>query len=130
MKLGLPNLNAAGIAHYSALQKILHGLLGLLAETEKRSGELDMDKLKEMLSAEIVDMDDIKIRERKSVWFDTIVKVVESIPDGRGRRFPPSVIQYTHLQSIVTRMKKKKLLPDNIRVVKEGDNSCLVKSKK
>lgn len=125
-KLSNRNLPSGAADYYSAVQKVLYPIFVFLDEADKK-GEINMVKLKDSLSVEVVKLSDIQTSYRDSVWRDAIQKEVDDLAPGYAKLIDPNKISYGHLMSVVLRLQKNKQLDANIRVKKRGEKTYLVR---
>lgn len=125
-KLNQAALNTPAQAHFSAMQKILSTLFMFLNAAQQED-KVDMEKLRNSLAIQVVDIEDIEPRHRSSEIEDLIKATLEVLPSGQAALIDPQRIKYRHLSGKIGTMIKEKKIPSNVKVKKRGDKVYLIK---
>lgn len=116
--------NDSARASLDGVARVIANLLSVIHDIEKGQ-EVNMKAVKEGLIAEIINLDEISARRRSSELEDKIKETLDKIPDGKAAKMQN--INYGHLSTKISQMKKDNKIGKNVSVIKRGDVCYLAK---
>lgn len=128
-------------AYNDGIYSILSTILIFLTKAEQK-GELDMKELKKEITVKAMTMGDIPDRTRGGVWPDLIKEQVEQLETltkewsrGKGKLedkpalpFGEDQIKYTHLSSLLNKLKDRNEISKDIKLIKRKETTWMVKA--